>query len=126
MTEPSQHQTKYARRTTGVPGLDDVLHGGVIPAAVYIVQGSPGAGKTILANQICFHRATQGEQCLYVTLLAESHDRMMEHLAPLGFFDKNQVPTRSTTRAPSGRWRRAAWTASCGSSAANAKHATLR
>lgn len=92
MSDRNRRRTLHARHTTGVPGLDTVLQGGLIPAAVYIVQGSPGAGKTILANQMCFHKAAQGEHCLYVTLLAESHDRMIDHLKSLSFFDEAQVP----------------------------------
>lgn len=92
MAEPDQRRMTHARRTTGVPGLDTILHGGLIPASVYIVQGTPGAGKTILANQICFHQAAQGAQCLYMTLLAESHDRMLEQLRALDFFDGARVP----------------------------------
>jgi circadian clock protein KaiC len=53
---------------------------------VYIVRGTPGVGKTILANQVCFHRAAQGAQVIYITLLAEAHDRMMVHLAQLRYF----------------------------------------
>ena len=90
MSESSK--SMRARMTTGVPGLDTVLHGGLISGAVYIIQGFPGAGKTVLANQVCFHRAASGGQSLYVTLLAESHDRMLEHLSVLDYFDKTKTP----------------------------------
>ncbi|WP_366515675.1 ATPase domain-containing protein [Solimonas marina] len=82
-----------ARITTGVPGLDTVLNGGLLPGGVYIVQGSPGAGKTILANQICFHRVHRGEKVLYVTLLAESHSRLMQHLSRMSFYDADCIPS---------------------------------
>lgn len=85
-------QSKDGRLKTGIPGLDLVLDGGLIPGSVFIVQGSPGAGKTILANQICFHHAQAGHKALYVTLLAESHDRLLAHLGRLAFFDAGQVP----------------------------------
>lgn len=86
-------QTQSSNRLgTGVPGLDVVLDGGVIPGSVFIVQGSPGAGKTILANQICFNHARAGQKALYVTLLAESHDRLLAHLGRLQFFDPRQLP----------------------------------
>ena len=48
------------RRPTGIPGLDRILEGGLLVSGVYIVQGPPGAGKTILANQACFHHASTG------------------------------------------------------------------
>ncbi len=72
---------------TGVPGLDAVLKGGLLPRAVYIVQGGPGEGKTILANQICYGWAARGERSLYVTLLAETHHRLLRHLQNMGFMD---------------------------------------
>lgn len=73
------------RLPTGVPGLDTVLCGGLLPRGVYIVQGGPGEGKTILANQFCYSRAEQGERSLYVTLLAETHHRLLRHLRHMQF-----------------------------------------
>ena len=58
------------RRPTGLAGLDRILEGGLLVSGVYIVQGPPGAGKTILANQMCFHHAANGGRAMYVTLLA--------------------------------------------------------
>lgn len=88
-----QQQHEEGRLETGVPGLDVILSGGLIAGSVFIVQGSPGAGKTILANQICFHHARSGSRALYVTLLAESHDRLLAHLGRLAFFDAGQIPS---------------------------------
>lgn len=85
-------QYEEGRLKTGVPGLDTVLKGGLIRGSVFIIQGSPGAGKTIMANQICFHHARNGDRALYVTLLAESHDRLLSHLGRLAFFDSAKVP----------------------------------
>ena len=73
------------RRQTGIPGLDRILDGGLLEAGVYIVQGPPGAGKTILANQACFHHASEGGRAVYITLLAESHSRMFGHLRRMAF-----------------------------------------
>lgn len=95
MSEASAASVRAAqpkRISTGVFGLDDILDGGLVPGAVYIVQGLPGAGKTILSNQLCFHRAALGEKVLYVTLLAESHSRLMQHLSSMSFYDERQVP----------------------------------
>ena len=74
------------RVDTGVPGFDTILNGGFFRGGVYIVEGTPGSGKTILANQICFHRASHGESTIYITLLAESHTRMISHLRGMSFF----------------------------------------
>jgi circadian clock protein KaiC len=54
---------------------------------VFIVQGPPGAGKTILGNQLAFNVAGRGGRAVYITLLAEQHTRMMAHLHRLRFFD---------------------------------------
>jgi len=43
-------------------------------------------GKTILGNQICFHRAARGDSTIYITLLAESHTRLIAHLRGMEFF----------------------------------------
>jgi circadian clock protein KaiC len=80
------------RRETGIPGLDRILDGGLPIAGVYIVQGPPGAGKTILANQACFHHAKTGGRAVYVTLLAESYSRMFQHLRGMQFFDERAIP----------------------------------
>jgi circadian clock protein KaiC len=80
------------RMTTGVPGLDDLLDGGFFTGAVYILRGAPGAGKTILANQICFHHAAAGGRALFVSLLSESHARMLQHMETMEFFDAAAIP----------------------------------
>jgi circadian clock protein KaiC len=84
--------TQADRHSTGIPGLDLILDGGLLQAGVYIVQGPPGAGKTILANQACFHHASAGGRAVYITLLAESHSRMFGHLRRMAFFDESQIP----------------------------------
>lgn len=74
------------RVDTGIPGLDTILDGGLFKGGVYIVEGPPGSGKTILGNQVCFHRAAAGDSTIYITLLAESHTRMIAHLRTMEFF----------------------------------------
>ena len=88
----SAHTPPPDRHRTGVPGLDFILDGGLLEAGVYIVQGPPGAGKTILANQACFHHASEGGRAVYITLLAESHSRMFGHLRRMAFFDESKIP----------------------------------
>ena len=87
-------ELELERVPTGVPGLDKVLQGGFLQGGVYIVEGAPGAGKTILANQICFGHVVQGGAVVFVTLLAESHMRMIQHLRPMAFFDERVIPDR--------------------------------
>lgn len=80
------------RITSGVPGLDVVLQGGFLRGGLYLIEGPPGAGKTILANQICFARARGGHKSLFTTVLSETHSRMMLHLGELEFFDDKAIP----------------------------------
>lgn len=80
------------RIPSGVPGLDTILRGGFPRGGIHILQGTPGAGKTILGNQICYHHAASGGRALYVTLLAESHARMLLHLGTMHFFDATRLP----------------------------------
>src|ERR1700730_2149549 len=56
------------RSKTGIPGLDEVVCGGLIPSRLYLVDGSPGAGKTTFALQYLLEGVREGERCLYVTL----------------------------------------------------------
>ena len=53
---------------TGVPGLDDILGGGLPTHRLYLVEGEPGAGKTTLAFQFLQEGVRKGDRCLYVTL----------------------------------------------------------
>jgi circadian clock protein KaiC len=96
MTSQQEFLQGLERFSSGVPGLDRVLGGGFFEGGVYIFEGPPGAGKTILANQICFHRVKSGKRALYVTLLAESHARLLQHLQGLTFFDPSTIPDRLT------------------------------
>ncbi len=84
------------RFSTGIPGLDAILGGGLIEGASYILQGHPGAGKTIVSNQIAFASVTRGRKVLYVTLLAETHERLFQALGTLDFFDYDQLGTNVT------------------------------
>ncbi|MBV9949285.1 MAG: hypothetical protein JOZ69_20720 [Myxococcales bacterium] len=87
---------QLVRWSSGVPGLDEILAGGFFAGGVYIVEGAPGAGKTILANQIAFHHVRQGRRVLYITLLAESHARMLQHLQGMSFFEGSAIPDQLT------------------------------
>lgn len=56
------------RRPTGVPGLDEVLHGGLIPERAYLVRGGPGSGKTTLGLHFLMAGVALGESALLITL----------------------------------------------------------
>lgn len=56
------------RMTTGIPGLDDMLRGGLIPGRPYIVSGTAGSGKTTLGIQFLQAGVRQGERALLVAI----------------------------------------------------------
>jgi circadian clock protein KaiC len=74
MTGAGNGEQKLSK--TGIPGLDDVLHGGLVPNRLYLVDGNPGAGKTTLALQYLLEGVAQGERCLYITL-SETKDELV-------------------------------------------------
>ncbi|GGE14958.1 serine/threonine protein kinase [Polymorphobacter glacialis] len=80
------------RITSGIAGLDTILGGGLMLGNIYIIEGAPGAGKTIMSNQICFHHAGTGGKAIFVTLLAENHARMIASIAGLAFYNAGLVP----------------------------------
>ena len=49
------------RISTGMSGLDDILGGGFDPNRLYLVEGTPGSGKTTLALQFLLEGVKRGE-----------------------------------------------------------------
>ncbi len=66
MIKPSSAEDP--RIPTGIEGLDDVLGGGVTANRLYLVEGTPGTGKTTFSLQFLLEGARRGEPGLYVTL----------------------------------------------------------
>lgn len=66
--KPRGSRTKAGLLSSDVPGLDDVLGGGIEPHRLCLVEGTPGAGKTTIALQFLLEGAQRGESVLYVTL----------------------------------------------------------
>lgn len=62
---------------TGIDGLDDILGGGLARQRIYLVEGSPGTGKTTAAISFLRSGAAAGEPCLYITL-SETEEELRE------------------------------------------------
>jgi len=76
--------------STGIPGLDVILEGGLARNRFYLIQGDPGVGKTTLAIQFLLEGVRQGERVLYITLsetkeelltVADSHNWSFDDIA---------------------------------------------
>jgi circadian clock protein KaiC len=79
------------RVSTGVRGLDEILGGGLWKGGIYIVGGVPGSGKTTFGNQVSFNHVSRGGRAVYVTLLAETHARMLFQMRSMTFFDESAI-----------------------------------
>ena len=77
--------------TTGVPGLDEVLGGGLPALSFNLIAGGPGAGKTTLAMQLMFANATSARPGLFLTLLGETALKMLRYQQQFEFFDMARV-----------------------------------
>jgi len=76
---------------TGVPGLDEVLGGGLPEFSFNIIAGAPGSGKTTLAHQIMFANATPKRPALYFTVLGEPAIKMLRYQQQFTFFDQAKL-----------------------------------
>ncbi len=76
---------------TGVPGLDEVLGGGLPEYSFNLIAGGPGTGKTTLAHQIMFRAASPERKALYFTVLGEPPLKMLRYQQQMGFFDPDKV-----------------------------------
>jgi circadian clock protein KaiC len=75
---------KHGKAATGVEGLDEILSGGLHRGRVYLIEGSPGTGKTTIATQFLLAGARAGEKGLYITL-SETEDELRESAASHGW-----------------------------------------
>src|SRR3569623_2725909 len=68
----------------GVGGLDDITDGGLTRGRLYLLEGSPGTGKTTIAMQFLMDGAAKGERALYITL-SETDDELRSSAASHGW-----------------------------------------
>ena len=76
---------------TSVPGLDQILGGGLPEFSFNLIAGAPGSGKTTLAQQIMF--ALAGPKChaIYFTVVGEPPLKMLRYQQQYEFFDLEKV-----------------------------------
>ena len=79
------------RLATGVPGLDEVLGGGLPEFSFNLIAGAPGCGKTTLAHQMMFALATPERPALYLTVLGEPPLKMLRYQQQFDFFDSELI-----------------------------------
>ncbi len=87
----NEKRVTIRRLATGVPGLDEVLGGGLPEFSFNLIAGAPGSGKTTLAHQIMFALATPQRPALYFTALGEPPLKMLRYQQQFAFFDEAMV-----------------------------------
>jgi circadian clock protein KaiC len=79
------------RLPTGVPGLDQILGGGLPEFSFNLIAGAPGSGKTTLAQQMMFALAGPDRPALYFTVVGEPPLKMLRYQQQYTFFDIARV-----------------------------------
>jgi circadian clock protein KaiC len=85
------NRVKINQLPTGVPGLDEILGGGLPEFSFNIIAGSPGCGKTTLAHQFIFANATPERPAIYFTVLGEPALKMLRYQQQFTFFDSEKL-----------------------------------
>jgi len=89
-TQPTP-SAPFALLSTGIPGFDEILDGGLPALSFNLIAGSPGSGKTTLAMQLLFATATPARPGLFITLLGETSLKMLRYQQRFDFFDTKRV-----------------------------------
>jgi circadian clock protein KaiC len=76
---------------TTIPGLDELLGGGIPSGCALVVTGPPGSGKTILAGHLAFQQAKRGNKAVIATMTSEPHMKLLDALRDFAFFDESRV-----------------------------------
>jgi circadian clock protein KaiC len=86
-----QGRVRIRQMPTGVPGLDEILGGGVPEYSFNIIAGAPGCGKTTLVHQFVFANASLEQPALYFTVLGEPAIKMLRYQQQFSFFDQTKL-----------------------------------
>ncbi len=84
-------KVEIRRLATGVPGLDEVLGGGLPEYSCNLITGPTGTGKTTLAHQLMFELATVDKPALFFTVLGEPPLKMLRYQQQFDFFALEKV-----------------------------------
>jgi len=76
---------------TGVPGMDEMLGGGIPEFSFNLIAGVPGSGKTTLAHQMMFSLASPNCRAIFFTVVGEPPLKMLRYQQQFPFFDIDQV-----------------------------------
>jgi len=76
---------------SGVPGLDEVLGGGIPEFSFNLVAGGPGCGKTTLGHQIMFANASPERKAVYFSIIGEPPIKMLRYQQQHAFFDADKI-----------------------------------
>ena len=85
------------RLKTGVPGLDNLLGGGLPEFSFNLIAGTPGSGKTTLAHQIMFSLANPDNRALFFTVLGEPALKMLRYQQQFPFLISIKSINRSAS-----------------------------
>jgi circadian clock protein KaiC len=86
-----QPRVVIRKLASGVPGLDEVLGGGIPEFAFNLVAGAPGTGKTTLVQQIMFANATPKRPAIFFTVMGEPPVKMLRYQQQFSFFEPARV-----------------------------------
>jgi len=85
------NKVSIQRLPSGVPGLDELLGGGIPEFSFNLLAGTPGSGKTTMAHQMMFALATPERRALFFTVLGEPPLKMLRYQQQFPFFDVSKV-----------------------------------
>src|SRR6476469_6450478 len=84
-------KVSLGKLSSGVPGLDELLGGGLGEFSFNLIAGAPGSGKTTLAHQIMFSLASPQRKALFFTVLGEPPLKMLRYQQQYDFFDLDKL-----------------------------------
>jgi circadian clock protein KaiC len=91
---PRADSAELERMSSGNSEADHILGGGFPANSINIIMGHPGSGKTIFAEQLIFHNASDSRPILYLTTLSEPLAKVVRYLDGFSFYDESKLGTQ--------------------------------